>query len=295
MNNGRGATWTVEDEEWILVMFERKIPVNVRSRYAVVVSIALTMWSALASAAETRNDAALAKQLANPIANLISVPFQFNYDSGYGTADGNRTFVNIQPVVPVSISNDWNLISRTIVPVIGQDDVAGDSGEQFGLGDTVQSIFLSPKRSARGVTWGVGPVFLLPTATDDLLGGGKWGGGPTGVVLKQSGAWTVGGLANHIWSFAGDSGRENVNATFLQPFVSYTFPSATGIFVNTESTYNWKSRKWSVPINAGVTQLLAFGGQKVQLGVGVRYWAESPRSGPDGFGLRLNLVFLFPK
>lgn len=254
------------------------------------------MVLAMEATSASAQDADLAKQLSNPIASLISVPFQFNYDSGYGPNDGDRVTLNIQPVIPISLNEDWNLISRTIVPVIWQEDIAGPSGTQFGLGDTVQSLFFSPKAPGPGgIIWGVGPVMMLPTGTDPLLGGDKWGVGPTGVVLKQSGPWTYGILANHIWSFAGPDARPDVNATFLQPFISYTTADAWTFALNTESTYDWESGSWSVPVNFMVSKLVKFGEQPVSLGAGVRYWAESPEAGPDGLGVRASITFLFPK
>jgi hypothetical protein len=242
------------------------------------------------------DDADLAKQLSNPVASLISVPFQFNYDRGFGPNDGERAYLNIQPVIPITLNEDWNIISRTIVPVIWQNNIAGPSGEQFGLGDTTQSLFLSPKNPGPGgIVWGAGPAFLVPTGTDDLLGSGKWGAGPTAVVLKQSHGWTAGVLANHIWSFAGDGERSDVNSTFLQPFVSYTTHDAWTFGVNTESTYNWDTEEWSVPLNFTVAKLTKVGAQPVSFTAGVRYWAESPDSGPEGFGFRGVITLLFPK
>jgi hypothetical protein len=249
---------------------------------------------AIATTALQAQDADLAQKLANPIADLISVPIQSNLDFGVGPGDGTIWRTNIQPVIPFSISEDWNVISRTILPVIDQEGLApaGDALDASGLGDIVQSFFFSPKESSP--IWGVGPAFLIPSATDDLLGGEKWGIGPTAVVLKQEGAWTYGALANHIWDFAGDDSRGAVNATFLQPFVSYITPTKTTFTLNTETTYDWHNDQWIVPVNFVVSQLFKIGDQPVQAFVGARYYVETPTGGPE-WGLRFGLTFLFPK
>lgn len=246
-----------------------------------------------AASAETSGEANLAKQLANPIASLISVPIQSNYDFGIGPGDGTKWTTNVQPVIPFELNEHWNLISRTILPVIDQQGIApGGVSDKFGLGDTVQSLFFSPAES--DPIWGVGPVFLIPTATDDLLGGEQWGIGPTAVALKQFGPWTVGALANHIWSFAGEDSRDDVNATFLQPFVSYITDTKTTFSVNLETTYDWEHEEWNVPVNFVVSQLVKIGEQPVQFFGGVRYYLDTPDGGPE-WGLRFGLTFLFPK
>jgi hypothetical protein len=254
-----------------------------------------------ASAAE------LAKQLQNPIASLISVPLQNNFDFGAGPhGDGFQYRVNIQPVIPFSLGKDWNVISRTILPVVYQENIIPEldrskvppkvnyNASQYGLSDTLQSFFVSPKALFHGWTWGAGPVFQLPTATDELLGEEKWGAGPTAVVLTQAHGWTVGMLANHVWSFAGDSGQAEVNRTFLQPFLTYTTKTQTSFSINTESTYDWERSQWIVPLNFMVQQLVKIGNQPIAFQLGYRYYAERPDNGPV-WGLRFNVSFLFPK
>ena len=240
--------------------------------------------------------AELAKKLANPVAALISVPVQYNYDTDYGVNDdGAKQYINVQPVIPVSISEDWNMISRTIVPLIDQRDLPSGTDES-GLGDVVQSLFFSPKAPTRqGIIWGAGPVALIPTATDEVLGSRKWGAGPTAVALKQTGPWTVGFLGNHIWSFAGDDDRADISATFLQPFVSYITKTKTTIGLVSESTYDWENDEWSIPVIPQVAQLFKVGSQIMQLSVGAKYWADSPDNGPEGWGARVQLTFLFVK
>jgi len=237
---------------------------------------ALTLLASSAFAEETQpqlDSVKYAKQLANPVSALISVPMHLNFDNNIGpNDDGSRVTFKILPVIPFSLNKDWNLISRTILPLVKQQDIYPGSGTQSGLSDTVQSLFFSPVNpTSSGWIWGAGPVFLLPTATDDLLGTGKWGAGPTAVALKQEGSWTYGILVNHIWSFAGDSSRENVNSTFLQPFAGYTTASAWSFDLQTESTYNWESGKWNVPLVFLVSKVTTINKQMVQFQGGPYY------------------------
>ncbi len=276
----------------------------VMKRYCLTLFLAMVAV-ALVTPAQAQDDQAakdaqaaeLAKKLANPIASLISVPVQYNYDEYGGSNDGAEVHaLNIQPVIPVSISEDWNLITRTIVPLVDKQDFPISAMNESGLGDIIASQFFSPKApTAGGWIWGAGPVELLPTASDDALGGDKWGLGPTAVALKQTGPWTVGFLANHIWSVAGDDDRDDISATFLQPFLSYVTKTKTTIGVNTEATYDWENEQWSVPVIAQVAQLFKIGPQIMQLAVGAKYWAESADNGPEDWGFRVQLTFLFPK
>jgi hypothetical protein len=266
--------------------------------FAIAAAVALLASQGLAGpalAAESKADLAL--QLSNPVAALISLPLQLNYDQDIGPDDaGDRWLLNVQPVVPFDLSEDWNLISRTILPIVRQEDIFPGSGTQTGTGDVVQSLFFSPKSpTASGWILGAGPVFLLPTGSNDLLTADKWGAGPTVVALKQSNGWTRGLLANHIWSFAGDGDRADVNATFLQPFLTYTTPDSWTFGFNTESSYDWEGEQWSVPLNVSASKLTRLGSQMVSLGGGLRYWADSPDSGAEGLGLRFTVTLLFPR
>lgn len=260
---------------------------------ALLLAVALTR-PALAQ----ESQAELAKKLANPIANLISVPLQYNYDADIGPdEDGTRSQLKIQPVIPITLNDDWNVISRTIVPVTYQDDIYPGAGDQFGLSDTTQSFFFSPKApTADGWIWGVGPAILIPTGTDDELGASQWGAGPTFVVLKQDSGWTYGMLANQIWKVAGSDRVSDISQLYVQPFVSFTTKTLWTVSLNTESTYNWNTDDWSVPFNLLAAKLVKVGRLPIQFGLGARYWADTPDDqGPENFGLRAQMTFLFPK
>ncbi|MEZ5565852.1 MAG: hypothetical protein R3F24_10185 [Gammaproteobacteria bacterium] len=247
-----------------------------------------------ASAQEAKDAEALAKALSNPVAALISVPMQLNFDTGY-SAGGERWTLNVQPVIPIDISENWNLISRTIVPLIDQSDVI-NNGSQSGLGDIVQSLFFSPKKpTAAGWILGVGPAFLLPTATDDLLGAEQWAIGPTAVALKQTETgWTYGALANYLVSVAGDDDRADVNAMFMQPFVSKSLGGGATVVLNLESTYDFEGEQWNIPANLMYSKVTRMGKQMVSWQGGVRAYLDSPDGGPD-WGLRFAFTLLYPR
>lgn len=242
------------------------------------------MASTGAIAAEQSADE-LAKQLSNPVAALISVPFQLNYDTGYASGKDKWT-LNIQPVVPISISDDWNLISRTILPVVTQGDT--------GIGDITQSLFFSPKApTSSGWVIGVGPAFLLPTGSNGFSLD-QWAVGPTAVVLKQDGPWTYGALVNQLWGVSNSGSARDVNSMFLQPFLSKSLGAGRTVSLNLESTYDWDNGQWTIPLNFSYSKVTKWGSQMVSLAGGVRVYLDKPAGGPD-WGLRGVVTLLFPK
>ena len=235
----------------------------------------------------------LAKQLANPVANLISVPIQNNFDFGVGPLDGFKYTANLQPVIPVSINDTWNMISRTIIPVISQSDVTEKGESETGLGDIAQSIYFSPKEAKNGLVWGVGPVLLLPTATHNAFASKKWAAGPNALVLKIKGPWTIGGLVNHMWSYAGN-GYNDINATFFQPFVTYATASGASYTVASENTQSWDNDIFGGFTGIYFSKVTSIGKQMVQLGGGPKvYYGNNPFN-PE-WGIRANIILLFPK
>ncbi|HMS64884.1 MAG TPA: hypothetical protein PKD83_06475, partial [Ignavibacteria bacterium] len=189
----------------------------------------------------------LALALANPVANLISVPFQNNTVWGIGENNGSQNVLNIQPVIPIGITKGINMINRVIVPVISQFNVTGMGSSQNALADIQYSIFFSPKKSK--VIWGVGPIMSIPTATNTYLGSGRFSIGPTGVLLYQTNGWTMGALVNQFWSVGGNPDRGNQTQAYLQPFLGYSWKTGGGFTLNAEMTQNWKIKRTQTYMN----------------------------------------------
>jgi hypothetical protein len=241
-----------------------------------------------------KDDAAeLAKKLSNPVANLISVPFQNNSDYGIGDFKGSRNTMNFQPVLPVSLNEKWNVINRLILPIVTQNNITAPGAKESGLSDAVYTAFFSPKQSK--FIWGVGPAFLIPTGTEDYLSSKKFGVGPSALVLQQKNGWTYGVLMNQIWSVAGDEDRPDVNQMFVQPFLVHNWKTGAGLGVNAEWTQNWEANTSVVWINPIVTGVTSLGKQKVSLGVGPRINAIAPERLRGDWGWRAVVTFIFPK
>ncbi len=239
----------------------------------------------------------MAKAAQNPVADLISLPFQNNTNFGFGPDDDIQNVLNIQPVIPFHLSENWNLITRTIVPLINQPEVVQGTGDEFGLGDINFTAFFSPKNPTKGIIWGAGPIFAFPTATDEKLGSEKWSLGPSAVALTIQGPWLFGALINNVWSFAGDDDRDDVNAMLVQPFVNYNLPNGWYLVSSPIITANWEAASgntWSVPLGGGVGKIFRIGNQPVNAQIQAFYNVEKPALVGD-WTLRFQLQLLFPK
>jgi hypothetical protein len=244
---------------------------------------------------EPSSAAELAKKLSNPVASLISAPFQNNTDVGIGDHNGSRNTLNIQPVIPIKLSSKLNLITRVVLPIISQHDITGEGTQQSGLSDAIASAFFSPAEAKNGMVWGVGPALLVPTATNKFLGTKQFGVGPTALILKQAHGWTIGALINQIWSVAGDEDRADVNQMFLQPFLNYNWKSGAGLGINSEITQNWEGNTTTAFLNPTISGITKLGTQIVSLIVGPRIQVAAPDGSKSAFGVRAAVIFVFPK
>jgi hypothetical protein len=248
------------------------------------------------SAAQPASEGDLAKKTQNPVSDLISVPFESNFNFGVGPNDDLQYILNVQPVMPFRLSEDWNLITRTIIPLIDQPELGPGVGDVFGLGDIQLSLFLSPAKSG-ALIWGIGPIFQFPTATDDALGSDKWSAGPTAAALTIRGPWVLGALVNHLWSFAGDDDRADVNQTLIQPIVTYNLPGGWFLTSVPYITANWETDgddRWTVPIGIGVGKVHRFGTLPVGLELASYYNVVRPDDAAE-WTLRFRINLLFPK
>ncbi|KXX69141.1 hypothetical protein [Flammeovirga sp. SJP92] len=268
---------------------------NVRLKSTLAI-ILFTLFGTQSIFAQDKNaDEEIAKKLANPVASLISAPFQNNMDFGIGEHDGARHTMNVQPVVPIKLSKDINLITRMVLPVVHQDNVTGYGNSESGLGDMVLSGFFSPAKTKNGLIWGIGPAFLVPSATNKMLGTGKFGLGPTFVALKQQNAFTYGFLVNQIWSVAGDVARADVNEFYFQPFATYNWKSGAGASAMMELTQNWMDNSTTIWITPSISGVASLGKQKVQLSAGPRFNVAAPAAQKAKYGFRASITFIFPE
>lgn len=237
----------------------------------------------------------LAKLTQNPVANLISVPFQNNFNYGIGPKEATQWIMNFQPVIPIRLNDDWNLITRTIVPVINQQSIAEGVSSEFGMGDINPTLFFSPAKPGKFI-WGIGPTLTAPTGQPDVFTSGKWSTGPAVVGLVMEGHWVVGALANQQWSFAGWK-DESVNQTLIQPFVNYNLPHGWYLTSAPIITANWSADEhediWTVPVGGGFGKIVHLGKLPINLQLQGFYNTVKPDDAAD-WQLRFQVQLLFP-
>ena len=239
---------------------------------------------------------ALAKAAQNPVASMISVPLQNNTAFGVGPYNRTQDVLNIQPVIPISISENWNLIARIIQPIVWQPNVTQNSQGWYGLGDMNPTFFFSPAKPSK-LIWGFGPTFVIPTATADQLGQGKFSMGPGVVLLTTPGKWVIGTLINNVWSVAGSGSRPPVNQMLLQWFVNYNMKKGWYLATSPIVTANWRAssgNQWVVPLGGGVGRIMKLGNQPVNILAQLYGNAVHPE-GAAPWSMRLQIQFLYPK
>jgi hypothetical protein len=266
------------------------------SRVVAASSAAALFAAAPAYAAMSAEE--LAKLAQNPVGNLISVPFQNNTNFNFGPEKGTQNILNIQPVIPISVTDEWNIITRTIIPVISQPALAPGGERKDGVGDTVFTAFLSPAKPGHWI-WGVGPVLQLPTNSNAVLGNKNWGAGASFVVLhlEQGSPWVYGVLANNVWSLTSNKQGGSYNNALIQPFVNYNLKGGVYFTTAPAITGNWKadsSERWTVPLGGGVGKIFHLGKLPVNTQISAYYNVVKPDFGAN-WQIRLQAQFMFPK
>ncbi|RXM48351.1 hypothetical protein [Flavobacterium sp. YO12] len=234
----------------------------------------------------------LADKMANPVASLISVPLQNNLTYGIGPYNGSKYQINIQPVVPFKLSENLNLITRYILPVVDQQDVTGENTHEFGLSDATVTAFFAPK--TKGIILGVGPAFLVPTATEKFLGTEKFGIGPSVLVMHQGKGLSIGFLANQIWSVAGNADRADFNQFYTQIFLTHSYKSGASLGFTSEITQNWQGNTTLITVSPNVGAITKLGGQTMQFAVMPLIPIVGHSAIRPDWGLRAVVAFIFP-
>lgn len=318
-------------------------------KFKIITVTALLLFSAAcvyAQEDESAKKTDASKKAANPICAIYAVPVEYDHYEKVGPYDGTMDVITLKPIIPIAINEDWNLVSRTIIPYLRQDGVVPEkitmsgieldakeqlgykyAGKNHGFWDIQESMFITPSKPMYGFIWGVGGAFGFPGEKDIAGITGKYAAGPTAAVVREDSIFTYGFLTNHLWSYAGrdrdyaKSGSahaleeyhavapsiipeggldleveaEDVSKTYIQPFLCLRFPTYTGISLTSESTYNWKTEKWSEPVIGLVTQVIKIGPQILQLKIGGHYWLTDNENDPDGWGYRGAVTMLFLK
>ncbi len=258
--------------------------------------LTLTVVVAEARATEQESETELALKSENPISDLMRIPFQNNMNFGIEPNHRMNNELKIQPVIPFTLNRDWNLITRTIVPVIKQPIPSTANEDTWGLGATQFSAFLSPAGSS-SMVWGAGPIFQFPTTTDDVLGSRKWGAGPTAAFFIVEGPWAIGLLANNVWSFAGSRNQPDVSKFLAQYFLNYNFDRGWYLTSSPIITANWEGssgNKWIVPVGGGLGKVFKIGALSFNATVQAFSNVVRPDPGPD-WTLRLQFTLLLPR
>jgi hypothetical protein len=242
------------------------------------------------------SDTDIAKKIQNPIGDLYSFPFQNNANFGAGPHGGTQDILNIQPVIPIHLTPDWNIITRTILPVVWNPSLSPLPSVPVGTGPTDFSAFLSPSEAIGGWLWGVGPIIQIPTISGPGLGSNVWGGGPTAALVYSNGPWVVGGLANNIWSFGGTYGPlgNSYNNFLTQPFVNYNFGGGWYVTTSPIITANWETpgTKWTVPVGGGAGRVFKVGKLPINFSLAAYYNLVKPQYGAD-WQLRTQMTLIF--
>jgi hypothetical protein len=205
--------------------------------------------------------------------------------------------LNIQPVIPINLTADWNLITRTIVPVIYEPYISPAAGNAAGMDDAQIALYLSPAAPKDSIIWGVGPAISFPTATERYLGQGKFSAGLSAVVLTIRGPWLVGLLATDSTSVGGESDRPDVHQFLVQPFVNFNFPHGWYLASSPIITANWKAssdERWTVPLGGGGGKILRIGTQRLNVHVQAFDNVVHPHDAGN-WTLRVQVQLLFPR